>query len=100
MLKKINQDSFEEEVLKKEKVLVDFNAKWCGPCRMLGPVLEQVSNEIENVSFVSIDTDDNHELAKEYGIMSIPCLIVFENGKETKRSIGLISKSEIENLIK
>lgn len=100
MLKKINQDSFEEEVLKKEKVLVDFNAKWCGPCRMLGPVLEQVSNEIENVSFVSIDTDDNHELAKEYGIMSIPCLIVFENGKETNRSIGLISKSEIENLIK
>ena len=100
MLKKINQDAFEEEVLKKEKVLVDFNAKWCGPCRMLGPVLEQVSNEIENVSFVSIDTDDNHELAKEYGIMSIPCLIVFENGKETNRSIGLISKSEIENLIK
>ena len=99
MLKKINEKEF-EEIKNKEKVLVDFNADWCGPCKMLGPVLDAVSNEIDNVEFVSINVDECPNLAKEYGVMSIPCLVVLENGEETKRSIGLIPRDEIEKLIK
>ena len=91
-----NKEIFEKEVLNYEgKVLVDFNATWCGPCRMLKPILEQVASDKK---VVAIDVDNNEELAIEYGISSIPCLILFENGKEIKRSVGLISKSEIESL--
>lgn len=100
MLKIVNENNFEEEVLKKEKVLIDFNADWCGPCKMLGPVLETVSNDITDVSFVSVNVDENPNLAKKYGVMSIPCLVVLENGEEIKRSVGLISRDEIEKLVK
>lgn len=91
-----NKEIFEKEVLNFEgKVLVDFNATWCGPCRMLKPVLDEIANDKK---IIAIDVDNNEELASNYGIMSIPCLILFENGKEIKRSVGLISKSEIESL--
>ena len=100
MLKVVNENNFEEEVLKKEKVLIDFNADWCGPCKMLGPVVETVSNDISDVSFVSINVDENPNLAKKYGVMSIPCLVVLEKGEEIKRSVGLISRDEIEKLVK
>ena len=100
MLKVVNENNFEEEVLKKEKVLIDFNADWCGPCKMLGPVVETVSNDITDVSFVSVNVDENPNLAKKYGVMSIPCLVVLEKGEEIKRSVGLISRDEIEKLVK
>ena len=91
-----NKEIFEKEVLNYDgKVLVDFNATWCGPCRMLKPVLDEIAKDKK---VVSIDVDNNEELAIEYGISSIPCLILFENGKEIKRSIGLIPKSDIESL--
>ena len=95
----VNEKNFEEEVLKsKKKVLVDFNADWCGPCRMLRPVIEQLSDN-EDYKFVSINIDDEENLASKYGVMSIPCLVVFENGKEVKRSVGLIPKNEVEKLL-
>ena len=96
----VNKDNFEEEVIKSEKkVLADFNADWCGPCKMLKPVLETMSETNDKVKFVSVNVDENNNLAKEYNVFSIPCLVVIEDGKEIKRSVGLISKTEIEELI-
>ena len=96
----VNNDSFKEEVLDSDiKVLVDFNAEWCGPCKMLGPVLEQYAESHNNVKIVSINVDNNSELAKEYNVFSIPCLVVIKDGKEINRSVGLISNSQIDELI-
>lgn len=96
----VNNDNFKEEVLdSKIKVLVDFNAEWCGPCKMIGPILEEISNENNNTKIVSINVDDNSDLAREYNVFSIPCLVLIENGKEIKRSVGLISKDQINDLI-
>lgn len=91
--------NFEEEVLKaKQKVLVDFNAQWCGPCRMLSPILEDIAESTDH-KIVSIDVDAEMELAAKYEISSIPCLIVFENGEAVERVIGLKSKAEILKLV-
>ena len=93
------KNNFKEEVLDIEgKVLVDFYANWCGPCKMLRPVLEEFANET-NIKVVSVDVDSEPDLAQSYGVMSIPCLVVFENGQEKNRSVGFIPKEEIENLI-
>ena len=91
--------NFEEEVLKaKQKVLVDFNAQWCGPCRMLAPILEDIAESTDH-KIVSVDVDTEMELAAKYEISSIPCLIVFENGEAVERVIGLKSKAEILKLV-
>ena len=96
----VTKENFEEEVLKASTpVLVDFNANWCGPCRMLRPILDEVSEETDKVKIVSINIDDEEELAREYGVMSIPCLVLINNGKETKRNVGLISKDEVKKII-
>ena len=81
----------------KDKVLVDFYANWCGPCKMLAPILEKVDS---NLKVVKVDVDAFEKLAKEYGVMSIPTLVLFENGKEIKRNIGFIFKEQIENFLK
>ena len=86
-----------DELIKEGTVLVDFNANWCGPCKMLKPVLESVASEGKKI--VSINVDDARDLAIKYGVMSIPCLVVFKDGKEVKRSVGLIGKSEIVDLM-
>ena len=100
MIKEINEKEFNDVVLKsKEKVLVDFYATWCGPCRMLRPILDEIASERGSTKIVSIDVDDANDLASKYGIISIPCLILFEDGKEINRSIGLKSKSDIESMI-
>ncbi len=90
-----NSSNFDEVVLKsKNKVLVDFNATWCGPCRMLGPVLEEIASE-SDIQIVSVDVDENEDLAREYMVSSIPCLVLFEKGKEASRSVGFMPKEEI-----
>ncbi|MCR5836455.1 MAG: thioredoxin [Lachnospiraceae bacterium] len=95
-----NKNNFEELVLNNNgKVLVDFNAEWCGPCKMLKPMLDEVAADRDDVSIVSVNIDDEDELSAKYGISSIPCLVLFENGAESKRSVGLIPRDEIENLI-
>lgn len=96
----ITNDNFKEEVLNSSiPVLVDFNADWCGPCRMLKPILEELAREISDYKIASINVDNEEELAQEYGISSIPCLIVFKNGSEVKRNIGLVSKDRIQGIM-
>jgi thioredoxin 1 len=95
-----NQNNFEKEVLKSEKkVLVDFNADWCGPCKMLKPVIEEFAESQDEIKVVSVNIDDEEDLAEEYNVSSIPCLVVFEEGKEVKRNVGFISKDDVEKLI-
>lgn len=95
-----NKNNFEDEVLKSnKKVLVDFNAEWCGPCKMLKPIIEEISNENDDIKVISVNIDTEDELAEKYEVSSIPCLILFENGKEIKRNVGLISKDDIESII-
>ena len=98
---KISADNYKKEVLEEsKKVLVDFYADWCGPCKMISPVVEAVAKEVDNVKFIKINVDEAQELAMEYNIMSIPTLIVIENGKEINRTVGLIDKSELIQMLK
>lgn len=98
---KVNKESFETEVLKAEgKVLVDFFADWCGPCKMLSPIVDEVAEENHGIKVCKINVDDEPELAMRYNVMSIPTLVVIENGEEVNKSVGLVSKDEILNLVK
>ncbi len=98
MSKLIEEKDFEKEVLKnKETVLVDFYADWCGPCKMLGPIMDEISKE---VPVYKINVDDAEDLAKEYGVFSIPCVVAFKEGKEINRSVGLRSKEDILKMVK
>ena len=97
----VSNENFEEEVLKSDKkVLIDFYADWCGPCKMLSPIVEAVARENTSIKVVKVDIDVNPALAVKYGVSSIPTLIVIENGEVKNTSVGLISKSEVEALVK
>ena len=97
----LNENNFEEEVLKSDvPVLVDFWASWCGPCRMLSPVVEQIAEEADGFKVASLNVDEEMEIASKYGISSIPCLIVFKNGEEAERSVGVVPKETILGLVR
>ena len=92
---------FETEVLKSDKtVLVDFWAVWCGPCRMLSPVVDQVAEENADIKVCKVNVDEEQQLAIKYGVMSIPTLLVFKGGELVNQSVGVIPKEEVLNLIK
>ena len=96
----VTKETFESEVLKADgKVLVDFNAAWCGPCRMLKPTLEDIAASDPGFKIVSVDIDDQDELADDYGVSSIPCMVVFQGGEEINRSVGLIPKEAVLALV-
>ena len=96
----ITSSNFEEEVLKSDKtVLVDFWAVWCGPCKMLAPVVEEIADERTDIKVGKINVDDEQDLAIKYGVMSIPSLVVFKDGKEVNRSVGVVPKDEILALL-
>lgn len=96
---KLNSENFESEVLNSKKpVLVDFYADWCGPCKMMAPVVEEIAEELQDkVKVGKINVDDNQDLAMEYNVMSIPTLIIFKDGKEDKRFVGVTDKEELES---
>ena len=100
-VQEIASSEFENEVLNSDKkVLVDFYATWCGPCKIISPIIEEVAKENPEVKFVKVDIDANQKLAEKYEVVYIPTLVVIENGKEITKSVGAISKEEILNLIK
>lgn len=98
----LNEENFENEVEKYDgKVLVDFWATWCGPCKMMSPIVEEIAEEVgNNIKIAKIDVDANQSLAIKYGIMSIPTFILFENGEAKSTSVGMQSKTTLLNLLK
>ena len=99
-LKHINSKDFEKEVEKsKGAIIVDFYATWCGPCKMLSPVLEEVAETEKDVKILKVDIDENMDLAQRFGIMSVPTLMLFKDGKEYGREIGFKPKEQIEEII-
>lgn len=98
----INEQEFEERVKKSNKiVLVDFFANWCGPCKMLSPILQDAFEELDKNKFdcFKVDIDQSEALAREFGVMSIPTMIIFKEGKEVDRMIGLRQKGQILNAL-
>ena len=94
----INKDNFNNEI-NGEMVLVDFFAKWCGPCRMISPIVEELSNEINYVSFCKVDVDESGEIANTFGVLSIPTLLLFKEGKLISKKVGFQSKDELTSWI-
>ena len=96
----LNKNNFDEFVLNSDKpVLLDFWASWCGPCRMVGPIIEEISEERSDIRVGKINVDENPELASRFGIMSIPTLVVMKNGQIANRSVGALPKSQILALL-
>lgn len=98
----LEENNFEEEVLKANgKILVDFYADWCGPCKMMAPIIEEIVEEVkETVKVGKVNVDNNQELAIKYDVMSIPTIMIFENGKAIKTFIGVTDKQEILDVLK
>ena len=96
----ITKENFEQEVLRSDKpVLLDFWASWCGPCRMLSPIVDEVAEERTDVKVGKVNVDQQPELAGEFGVMSIPTLLVFENGKLVRQAVGARPKAAVLDLL-
>ena len=100
-VKELTSENFDQEVIDSElPVLIDFLAEWCGPCKQLAPTVEEVANEmVGSVKVCKMDVDSNQELAIQYGVRSIPTLIIFKNGEVASTQIGAISKQQLEDFI-
>ena len=100
MVKKINDREFAEEAMKAPVAVVDFNATWCGPCRMLAPVLEDLSEKYaDRVSFFSVDVDEAPGLAMQYRVNSVPCLVLLKNGEFRDQSVGFRPEAQLTEWI-
>lgn len=99
MVKQITDKEFDESI-KTGKVLVDFYAEWCGPCKMLSPVVDELSEELKDVNFYKLNVDESDEVVRKYSVMSIPTLLIFENGELKNTSVGFKSKDELKEMLK
>ncbi len=100
MVKTFDGAAFRAAMQEKQTLVVDFWATWCGPCRMLAPVMEKLSEEYEGqAQFVKIDVDDNPDLAREYSIMSIPCVMVFKDGKLAGKQVGFVPQAAMKEFL-
>ena len=99
MVNVFNEENFESEVLKSTgSVIVDFYADWCGPCKMMSPIIDQIAEEnIENLKVGKVNVDDNQELAIKYNVMSIPTIMIFKDGNHVKTFVGVTDKDEIKS---
>lgn len=96
----LTRNNFKSEVMSSDKtVLIDFWAEWCGPCRMMSPVIDEIADEVSDVKVCKVNVDEASDLASMFGIESIPTLIVIKNGQTVNKSIGLISKEQVRSLI-
>lgn len=97
----ISKDNFNKKVLESKGItIVDFFADWCGPCKMLAPIVEELATAHTEAQFYKVNVDEENELAVKYRVMSIPTLVVFKDGEAVKTSVGLVSKAEIEEMLK
>ena len=97
----VTTDNFEQEVMQSEKpVLIDFWAGWCGPCMMLGPVVEELAEEVTDVKICKVNVDEQMDLARQFRVVSIPTLIIFKNGQEVQSMVGVTSKEELKDALK
>ena len=97
---KVTKDNFDEVKASEKNVLIDFYADWCGPCRMVGPIIEKIADEHPEYVIGKVNVDEEGELAVRFGVMSIPMLVVMKNGEITNKSVGFMSKSEVLELLK
>ena len=99
MVNELFEKDFDEKI-KNGKVLVDCFATWCGPCKMLSPIIDELAKEVTDYSFYKLDVDQNEEISRKYGIMSIPTLLIFENGELKQTLVGFKSKAELKEILK
>ena len=92
---KLNKDNYNEIVSGEKKVLIDFYADWCGPCRMLSPIVDEIADEREDIVVGKINVDEEEDLAREFGVFSIPTLVVMKNGRVVKKSAGVRPKAQV-----
>ena len=101
LVKDMNKENFQEEVVQSDKpVLVDFWASWCGPCRMVSPIVDEIAQERPDVKVVKVNVDQEQELALQFGDMSIPTLVVMKDGKVVNQAVGVRPKEQILDLLK
>ncbi|RLF51029.1 MAG: thioredoxin [Thermoplasmata archaeon] len=98
-MKELNQDEFDDFLGKNRIAVVDFWAPWCMPCLAMAPILEELDKELNDIAFAKVNVDKNVDLARQYGIMSIPTIIIFVNGREVDRIIGMVPKEELKERI-
>ncbi len=100
MVKELTTENFKEEIASEQKTLVDFWAPWCGPCRMLSPIVDEIAETATDFKVGKVNVDENPDIAREYSIAAIPTLLVFKNGELVGKTVGLSDKEEILTLVK
>ena len=100
MVREINDNEFNKLISKDEKVVIDCYAVWCGPCKMLSPIIDELATELSNIKFYKLNVDESEEVVNKYQIMSIPTILIFENGELKQKEVGFKSKDQLLDILK